>query len=110
MRSLWVSGLGLVLGWGLAAAQAGEPQWRPVKEQKTESQPAAQSDDLGVSLGRPVALNSDGPAPSKSPTADAGVVPASYQPESAGLMRPIVRSQSPEVGAPPEPVWPKLKP
>ncbi|HMC65633.1 MAG TPA: BBP7 family outer membrane beta-barrel protein [Gemmataceae bacterium] len=112
MRSRWASGLGLVLGWSLAAAQAGESQWRPAKEQTNLAQPTAgaTSEDLGVSLGRPVPLKAPAEFPAPSAPADEAVVPVSYQTNAPGLVRPVVRGQSADA-SPPEPAWPsKLKP
>ncbi|MBY0526032.1 MAG: hypothetical protein K2R98_21740 [Gemmataceae bacterium] len=84
MQRLWLGSLGLSLSLWLASALAQEAQWRPV------ARPAAPTPSMGVTLGRPVAVDASPAAP---------LVPVSYAAPTAP--RPLVRGQNPE---PPQPL------
>ncbi len=92
MKRLWMSGLGLSLGWFAAGDTVRAQTWGPGRV--AEGRPA-ESRPIGVSLGRPVRPGTAAPE-----THDTRVTPAAFH--AAGLAAPlrVIRAQE---GADPAP-------
>ena len=86
MRGLLGSGLCLALGLAAVAARAEDGQWRPA----TPPENAAPASPRGVSLRRPVPLETG--------AASAPVTPVSFSTD--GAPRPLVRAKAFEPGQP----------
>jgi hypothetical protein len=91
----------LTLGGLVPVAHADPVQWRPVTYHLTppgpaSSQPAAALGPPRVALGKPVPLEADS---DPQPIQDAQITRASFSPPTAALLRPVVRSQSPDTAS-----------
>jgi hypothetical protein len=111
-----LSGVSLTLGLWAATAIA-DDGWRPAGSQPAvngSTTQIAQPASLGVTLGRPVAMDAPVDASVDQALADSNFTRASYQPPAQ--LASVVRSQSPDLaqplpaGPPPKPTNPSATP
>jgi Putative beta barrel porin-7 (BBP7) len=91
MKWLWAGTSGLCLAYWLANAGAGEPQWRPATPPSVSS--------AGVTLGRPIAADTDTVSPTGQTIPGSSLVRASYASPASAELPPLIRAQSAEDGS-----------